>query len=197
MSDPLAPVGDGQTEVPEELRPNLIPTYIATLGDLHQAEEENIADGTLGRAPSTTELLDVLYLRNLHKAMFARVWRWAGKYRKHDTNIGMDWRAVPAEVQSLIDDARAWVASSTFPPDELAVRFHHRLVLIHPFVNGNGRHARFAAEYLVEALGRHHFTWGAGLGLGRDKLRQQYRHALQQLDHDRDDVEELVNFARS
>ncbi len=143
------------------------------------------------------ELLDDLYLRNLHKAMFAKVWKWAGSYRRHDTNIGIDWAEIPVAVHDVVADAKAWVEFATFPPDELAVRFHHRLVMIHPFVNGNGRHGRFAAEYLIEALGQHRFTWGAGLGVARDQLRQRYRRALRRMDHDRDDIDELLNFARS
>ncbi len=197
MTDPLVPVGDGQTKVPEELRLQLIPTYIATLGELHEAEEENIAEGTLGRAPSATELLDDLYLRNLHKAMFAKVWKWAGTYRQHDTNIGVDWTGIPVAVHYVIADVRTWVASRAFPPDEVAVRFHHRLVLIYPFVNGNGRHGRFAAEYLVEALGQHRFTWGVGLSMPWDELRKRYQHALRRMDFDRDDIDELLTFARA
>lgn len=81
MSDPLAPVGGGRTEVPEDIREQLIPTYIATLGELYEAEEANIAGGTFGRSPSIHELLDALYLRDLHQAMFNEVWRWAGRYR--------------------------------------------------------------------------------------------------------------------
>jgi fido (protein-threonine AMPylation protein) len=100
-------------------------------------------------------------------------------------------------VRALVDDANAWVEFGTYPPDELAVRFHHRLVLIHPFVNGNGRHGRVASELLVAALGEPKFSWGAGLALERDELRARYRHALQRMDADRDDVEELLTFARS
>jgi Fic-DOC domain mobile mystery protein B len=197
MTDPLAPVGDGQTEVPEDLRHHLIPTYIATLGELHEAEEENIAEATLGREPSAAELLDDLYLRSLHKAMFAKVWKWAGTYRPHDTDIGIGWQDIPVAIRDLVANTKTWIESTTLAADELALRFHHRLVLIHPFVNGNGRHARFAAEYLVEALGQPRFTWGHALGVERDELRQRYRQALQRMDSDPDDIEELLAFARS
>ena len=100
-------------------------------------------------------------------------------------------------MRALVADARTGVESGTFPPDELAARFHHRLVHIHPFVNGNGRHGRFAADYLVSALGRPRFTWGIGLGLERQALRAQYRRALQRMDADFDDVAELLAFARA
>lgn len=197
MTDPLAPVGDGHTAVPEELRDQLLPTYIATLGDLFEAEEENIAAATYRRRPSVAELLDDRYLKALHKAMFGRVWRWAGTYRRHLTNIGIDWVETSVAVRNLVEDTRVRVSAAAFPPDEIAIRFHHRLVQIHPFVNGNGRHGRFAAEYLVEALGRHRFSWGANLGAEGHELRKLYREALQRIDRDPEDVESLLAFARS
>lgn len=197
MTDPLGPISDGRTAVPEDQRGHLVPTYIATLGDLYEAEEENIAEGTFGLRPSAGELLDDLYLRSLHKAMFGQVWRWAGSYRQHNTNIGIDWRDVPVAIRDLSADALAWVELATFPPDEVAVRFHHRLVFVHPFVNGNGRHGRFAAEYLVEALGAPRLRWGTSLGVPRDAVRRRYRLALQRMDRDGDDVGELLAFARS
>jgi Fic-DOC domain mobile mystery protein B len=180
------------------MRDQLIPTYISTLGELYEAEAENIVSGTLGRSPSPDELLDDLYLRELHRAMFREVWRWAGRYRTHDVNIGGSaWPDVSALVRNLVEDARVWTSSNTFPPDEIAVRFHHRLVQIHPFVNGNGRHGRFAAEFLVEGLGQPRFTWGAGLGVDRVELRTRYRRALETMDGNRNAVGDLLAFARA
>ncbi|MGH9023557.1 MAG: transposase [Acidimicrobiia bacterium] len=94
MTDPLAPIGDGHTEVPDDVRERLIPTYIATLAELYEAEAENIAAGTLRRRPDLYELLNDAYLRELHRVMFDEVWRWAGRYRQTDVNIGgVDWHA--------------------------------------------------------------------------------------------------------
>lgn len=198
MNDPLAPIGEGGTAVPDNLRNQLIPSYIATLGELHAAEEDNIAAATFRRRPTTIQLLDDLYLRGLHRSMFDRVWRWAGRYRRHDVNIGgVDWPEVPALARDLVADTRAWVDSATYSPDEIGIRFHHRWVQIHPFVNGNGRHGRFAADYLVASLGRPRFRWGVGLQLERDELRLRYRQALQRMDADREDVAGLLAFARS
>lgn len=198
MTDPLAPVGDGHTQIPDDVRGQLIPTYIATLAELYEAEAENIASATFSRRPALDELLDDGYLRELHRAMFNKVWRWAGRYRQHDVNIGgVDWQEVPGRLRQLVDDTRFWVGAATFQPDELALRFHHRLVQIHPFVNGNGRLGRFAAEYLVQGLDRPRFTWGIGLAVQRSELRERYRKALQRLDADRENVEELLAFARS
>lgn len=197
MTDPLVPVGVGQTEVPEEDRPELIPTYVATLGELYAAEEANIAEGTLGLAPTVEEILDDLFLRTLHRAMFDKVWKWAGKYRGRETNIGVASAEISARVRVLVDDAKTWIELATFPPDEIAMRFHHRLVHVHPFVNGNGRHGRFAADYLIVALGLARFTWGRDLEASTEDLRRRYRAALQRVDANSDDIEELLFFARS
>ena len=195
MSDPLLPVGDGHTELTEDDRVGLIPSYIATRGDLFAAEQRNIARALLRRPPPIRVLLTDNYLRRLHRVMFGEVWEWAGRYRRSETNIGIDPRQIPVSARTLVDDATAWVDNETYEADELAVRFHHRLVAIHPFPNGNGRHGRIAADYLVMALGRSRFGWGIGLDVNTGDLRATYRHALQRADAD--DIKELLAFARS
>ena len=195
MSDPLLPLGDGHTELSEDDRVGLIPTYITTRGDLFAAEQRNIAFALLRRPPSLAMLLDDRYLRDLHRNMFGQVWEWAGRYRRRETNIGIDPRQIAASVRLLVDDANAWVENGTYAPDELAVRFHHRLVAIHPFPNGNGRHGRIAADYLVTSFGRPRFGWGANLDASTEELRSAYRRALQQADEG--DMSELLVFARN
>lgn len=195
VNDPLLPVGDGHTELSEDDRVGLIPSYIATRGDLFAAEQRNIALARLRSPPSVADLLDVGNLRDLHRDMFGQVWEWAGRYRRRETNIGVDPAQISVSVKLLVDDATAWVVNETYQPDELAVRFHHRLVAIHPFPNGNGRHSRIAAEYLVMALGRPRFSWGIGLDVSTEELRGIYRLALQQADAGA--VGELLAFARS
>ena len=125
--------------------------------------------------------------------MFGEVWDWAGRYRRRETNIGVEPSHISGSVRMLVEDAIAWV--ETYEPDELAVRFHHRLVAIHPFPNGNGRHSRIAAEYLVMALGRPRFGWGIGLDVSTEELRATYRHALQRADAG--EISQLLKFARS
>jgi Fic-DOC domain mobile mystery protein B len=195
MNDKLLPVGDGQTELSEEDRLGLIPSYIATRGELFDAEQRNIVEALLRPPPSIALVLDDKYLRDLHKAMFGAVWTWAGEYRQRETNIGIDPVRVSTEVRTLVDDARAWVEYGSYERDELCVRFHHRLVHIHPFVNGNGRHGRVAADYLVASLGGDRFTWGAGSEVSTDELRTAYRRALEVADQG--EVAELVGFARA
>ena len=194
--DSLIPIGDGHTELSEEDRRGLIPTHIATRGDLFEAEERNIAKALLRRrAPRPDRLLDDMYLRDLHSAIFRDVWKWAGHYRLTETNIGVDPSQIATQVLLLVRDARAWIANQVYEPDELAVRFHHRLVAIHPFPNGNGRHGRFAADYLVRGLDGAAFSWGAGRYDDTAELRAAYQHGLQQADGGT--IAELLEFARA
>ena len=220
MNDALLPAGDGHTELSEDDRVGLIPSYIATRGDLFAAEQRNIAVALLRRAPSVPDLLDDGYLRGLHRDLFGQVWEWAGRYRRFETNIGIDPKQISVAVRMLVHDIFAWVDNETYEPDELAVRFHHRLVAIRtspvmgwlrlnpwdPFPNGNGRHGRVAAEYLAMALGRQRFGWGIGLDVDTEELRAIYRRALQRADAlpgwiavglAIGDIDELLTFARS
>ena len=196
LVDPLVPIGDGHTALSEDDRRGLIPAYIATRGDLFDAEQRNIGNALLRRRPPTPEqLLDEQYLRTLHRAMFGEVWEWAGRYRTAETNIGVAPHRIAGDVALLVGDARAWIEYETYEPDELAVRFHHRLVAIHPFPNGNGRHGRIAADYLIRGLGSERFSWGARADLSTDALRLAYRRALEQAD--RGEIADLVAFART
>lgn len=196
MVDPLVPEGDGHTPLTDEEREGLLPSYISTRGELNDAEQRNIAAAFLRRrSPSAEVLLHDSYLRELHRAMFVDVWKWAGHYRLTERNIGIDPTQIPVLVRDLVDDARTWVEDTTFEPDEIAVRFHHRLVAIHPFPNGNGRHGRAAANYLVRALGSGEFSWGAQATRTTSELRTAYLSALRAAD--RHEIQPLIEFARS
>jgi Fic-DOC domain mobile mystery protein B len=175
----------------------LKPAWVVTRADLNSAEQENILKAVASlRQPKVDELLSDRYLRNLHKAMFGDVWEWAGTYRLTDPNIGCRWQDIVANVHACVGDVDYWVREATYTPDEIAVRLHHRLVLIHPFPNGNGRHTRQAANYLATALGVGPLTWGASLGLATDALRRRYIDALQVADRE-DDLSLLIEFAKS
>ncbi len=195
MIDPWTPEGEGHTPLTEEDRMGLIPSYIGTRGDLFDAEERNIAYALLRQPPTVADLLDDLYLRDLHRAMFGQVWEWAGQYRIRQTNIGIEPDRIPAAVRLLVGDVAAWVEHQTYEPDETCVRFHHRLVSIHPFPNGNGRHSRICADYLRIALGETPFSWGLHLDVTTEQLRGYYHAALRAADAG--DVRELMIFARS
>lgn len=127
--------------------------------------------------------------------MLGDVWSWAGAYRQTERNIGVAPYRIGSDLAVLLDDARYWVEHQTYPADEVAVRFHHRLVSIHPFPNGNGRHARLMPDLLVEKLGRESFSWGGGSLADVGELRARYVAALQAADDH--DIAALLVFARS
>lgn len=194
-SDPSAPIADGHTVLGEDERTGLIPSHVATHDDLYEVEQRNIVQALLRRSPTVDELLDDRYLRELHEAMFGDVWSWAGNYRIRTTNLGFSFELIPGAVRSLVLDAQAWIENGSYPNDEIGVRFHHRLVAIHPFPNGNGRHGRIAADYLVDGLGSGRFSWGAESVTSTEDLRSRYLDALRAADQG--DMSNLLAFARS
>jgi Fic-DOC domain mobile mystery protein B len=179
---------------PDELA-GLIPGHIATQGELNEWEQQNIQVGDDWARKQRKDILSEDFLRQLHRRMFGETWRWAGKFRKSDKNIGVDWLHIGVELRKLLDDVRYQVEHGSYPPDEIAVRFHHRLVAIHPFANGNGRHARLMADLLVERLRRPRFTWGSVNLVDAGETRQRYIAALQAADAR--DIAPLLAFARS
>ena len=131
----------------------------------------------------------------LHRRMLNDVRKWAGKYRKTERTIGIDWWLIQTELRRLLDDAKAWIEYKSYPPDELAVRFQHRLVVIHPFPNGNGRHARLMADLLIMRLSGARFTWGSASLRAAGETRPRYIDALKAAD--KHDLGPLLAFARS
>ncbi len=128
--------------------------------------------------------------------MFFNVWKWAGKFRKSQKNIGIPYMQIEVELQTLCDDAQAWTDYNTYSPDEFAARFHHRLVFIHPFSNGNGRHARLMADLILEKLFTVKvFSWGGANLTDYNKIREEYISALKLADEH--DYSLLLKFVRS
>lgn len=193
MSDPLFDTSDGNTPIDEDEALGLKLTWVRTRGDLNEAEAANILDARRAiRSPAIDDVLDDLWLRQVHRRMFGDVWDWAGTYRRSDRNIGIDWTEVPAAVRNLVQDAQAWFGDDD--QQTSVARFHHRLVAIHPFPNGNGRHSRAAADYLCNALGIAPPTWGARTYADTAELRTAYLAALRTADRDPNDLEPLVDF---
>jgi Fic-DOC domain mobile mystery protein B len=127
--------------------------------------------------------------------MFGQVWRWAGKYRETPRNIGVDANRIRMDIAQAIDDARFWVENATYAPDEIAVRYSHRLVAIHPFPNSNGRISRMVGDLLAIYLGQPRFSWGSQSLIDANVTRAKYVAALRAADAH--DLAPLISFARS
>lgn len=128
--------------------------------------------------------------------MFGKVWKWAGEYRKSDKNIGVDWSQIQIRFRQLLDDTKYWIENDTYPSDEIATRFHHRLVQIHLFSNGNGRHARLMTDLLLErVLDKEPFSWGSDSLLDEVETRRNYILALREADQNKYQL--LLGFVRS
>ncbi len=189
----------GQTPLDEEEKRGLIPNLI-TREDLNAFEQENILEARQWVMQKTTlSKLDVWtekFLLNLHKRMFGHVWKWAGTFRKTNKNIGVDRLCIITELHQLLGDAQYWLEHQTYPISDLAVIFHHRLVKIHLFPNGNGRHARMCADVIVAKFNGEKLSWGGNSNLTKpDDLRTRYIAALR--DADVGDYQPLLAFARS
>ncbi|MBK8416590.1 MAG: mobile mystery protein B [Saprospiraceae bacterium] len=190
---------DGQTPLEEEEKEGLLIPTIATRGELDEFEQQNIEQAvqwTLGRSFKPELIFTEEFIRTVHKRMYADVWAWAGEFRKTNKNIGVDIWQIPSNLKYLLDDAQYWYKNNTYPPDEMAVRFKHRLVSIHCFPNGNGRHSRLMADIIIEKLYKQPvFSWGAAKLSSEGYTRQAYLKAVKIADQD--DYSLLLAFARS
>jgi Fic-DOC domain mobile mystery protein B len=195
MSDPLLEADDAATPLSAEERDGLIPSYITLRHELNEAEQANILEAEQWAFARKRDVLDERFLTALHKRMFGRVWRWAGKFRLTERNVGVAPYRIATDLWQLLDDSRYWIAQSTYPPDEICARFHHRLVAIHPFPNGNGRHARLATDLLLVAHGQPRFSWGRTSLVTPGETRQAYVAALRAADGR--DIRPLLEFVRS
>lgn len=190
---------DDATPLEPSEREGLLQTWVTHRRDLNEAEQANILLGALWarrrRGLTAAGLLDGDFMRQLHRRMFGDVWDWAGRFRRSERNIGIAAHRIDSELEMMLGDIRYWVEHRTFPPDEIAIRLHHRLVAIHPFPNGNGRHARLVADVMIEKLGGEAFSWGGGSLADVGALRGGYVAALRRADGH--DIGPLLVFARS
>jgi Fic-DOC domain mobile mystery protein B len=178
------------------LRPNL-----TTKGELDQFERHNILEANRWAFnPRVLKREDPFiepYLRRLHRRMFDQTWKWAGRYRTTDKNLGVPFHQIMNGIAAILGDTHYWLENGTFDIEEIAIRYHHRLVWIHPFPNGNGRHARLLADVIAVKNGRERFTWGIKELKETGPARNEYIRCLKAADANNDDVRELLNFARS
>lgn len=190
---------DGQTPLNEEELDGLLIPSITTREELDEFEQLNIEKAiqwTFGKKWKAEQLFSEKFVKDLHKRMYGEVWKWAGAFRESEKNLGIKSYLIPAELKVLLDDALFWVENDTYSPDELAIRFKHRLVSIHCFSNGNGRHSRLMADLIMEKLfNATFFSWGSINLVKVTDARKAYIKAIKMAD--KQDLQPLMVFAKS
>jgi Fic-DOC domain mobile mystery protein B len=158
--------------------------HITTRQELDRWEQDNINDALQWLVERRkADILTEVFIKTLHQKMFGKVWKWAGTFRKSGKNIGVDWPQIAVSIHALLHDVRYWIDNKTYRDDEIAVRLHHRLVFIHPFTNGNGRHARLMADVLLdEVFYKEPFSWNIPGVDDPDEVRKKYLLALRAAD---------------
>ena len=189
---------DGQTPLSEEEKEGLLIKTITTRGELDELEQLNIekaVEWTLNNKFVKEKILSEEFIKSVHKKMFGDVWKWAGTFRKSEKNIGVDWIKIGVEIRILFDDTKYWIENETYPPDEIAIRFKHRLVNIHCFPNGNGRHSRIMADIIIESVfGKEVFTWNNSNLVKPDNVRRKHIDSIRKAD--KGTIDQLLEFAR-
>lgn len=174
------PVGASPIDADEA--EGLIPGHIHTRGELNAWEQQNIIEAARWVRTATEPALRESTILGLHERMFDRTWEWAGRYRTSEKNIGVCWADIGVEVRKFVDDGAYWLEHDVSSVDEAAARLHHRLVLIHPFANGNGRHARLWCDLLLKQNGRPMFSWSSEELDWAGESRERYIEALRKAD---------------
>lgn len=183
---------DNSTPLTEEEKQQLKAKWVTTRAELNELETKGIAQAELWLLKNKKDILNEDFIKILHKKMFADIWKWAGTFRTTERNIGVAPYQIQTKLRILLDDIKFWIANKTYSEKEIAVRFHHRLVQIHPFPNGNGRISRLMADLLMRQLGQQNLNWGTGSLTEISELRKRYITALREAD--RGDYSLLLNF---
>lgn len=187
---------DGATPLDPDEAEGLIPNHITTQAQLNEWEQSNILEAEMWAFSTKHDLvLSTQFLQNLHKRMFDKTWKWAGKFRQSNKNIGNDKTLIQIELKKLLDDTHYQIENTVYSIDEIATRFHHRLVWIHPFANGNGRHSRLMTDILLINQSQPRFSWGRENLYSKIKVRERYIQALREAD--KHDYEKLLGFVRT
>ena len=186
---------DDATPLTPEERDGLIPSHVTLRSELNELEQQNIVEAEAAVFGRQRDPVNEPFALRLHRLMFSKVWKWAGKYRTTNKNIGANYWEIQPALLAVFDTVRYWIEHQTYSPDEIAVRFHRDIVWIHPFANGNGRWSRLMADLLVTKLGRPRFSWGGSMLRAPDETRRAYIDALRVADNH--DYGPLLNFARS
>lgn len=186
----------GATPLDQNEVDGLLPWHLTTQEELNEFEQDNIARAVEWLASGRKrDVLTEHFVRDLHQRMFDTTWRWAGSFRKTERNLGVAPEQIAPQLRNLLDDTRYWLEHATYPLDEAAARFHHRLVAIHCFANGNGRHARMITDVLLERAGAARFSSGRGDLVHAGGVRDRYLASLRSADGG--DLSALLAFVRS
>ncbi len=189
---------DGQSPLSEEEKEGLLIKSITTRGELDELEQLNIekaVEWTLNKKFLKEKILSEAFIKSVHKKMLGDVWEWAGKFRRSEKNIGVECIRIGVELRMLLDDTKYWIKNDTYPLDEIAIRFKHRLVNIHCFPNGNGRHSRIMADIIIESVFKKDvFTWNNSNLVKPNSARKQYIESIKKADNGI--IEPLLDFAR-
>jgi Fic-DOC domain mobile mystery protein B len=189
----------GQTPISEEEIDDLRIKTVSTKSELDEFEQKNIeiaVEWSLKSSFTIDKILSIDFIKEIHRRMFNEVWNWAGEFRRTNKNIGVDKSLIYTELVKLMDDVKFWIENKTFPEDEIAVRFKYRLVKIHPFPNGNGRHSRLCADILISHIcDKPVFSWGKQYSETTAEIRKRYIDAIHSADNN--DLKPLIAFSRS
>lgn len=190
---------DGQTPLDDDEKEGLKIKSITTQGELDEFEQLNIekaVEWTIHTKLRPEKILTEKFIKDLHKRMYNDVWKWAGEFRKTEKNIGIPWTKIGIELKILLDDSKYWIDNKTFPPEEIAIRFKHRIVSIHCFPNGNGRHSRMMADIIMESIfGEEIFSWHQSNMVKANETRKKYISSLKEADNG--NYNNLIEFAKN
>jgi Fic-DOC domain mobile mystery protein B len=190
---------DGQTALDEEEKEGLKIKSITTQGELDEFEQlniEKVVEWTIHTKFKPENILTEKFIKNLHKRMYGDVWKWAGEFKRTEKNIGISWIQIGIELKNLLDDTKYWIENKTYLPEEVAIRFKHRIVSIHCFPNGNGRHSRMMADIIIESIFQKEiFSWHQSNMVKSNEIRKEYINALKKADDG--NVAPLIKFAKN
>jgi Fic-DOC domain mobile mystery protein B len=190
---------DGQTPLDEDETEGLLIKSITTRGELDEFEQQNIEraiEWTLARKFKKEQIISEDFVKELHKRMLNDVWAWAGEFRKSEKNIGVKPHLIGVSLKALVEDSLYWVENGTYSEEEIAVLFKHRIVNIHCFANGNGRHSRLIADVIVSHIfGKPVFSWGRTNLVNKGNARTEYLTAIRA--GDGGNIQPLVSFAKA